>query len=159
MQRRRLQYTLGFYRQLNNTGLKAPTLTPLHNVPVPQIFPQPPRLSSIQPLIQRFIFRGATAKRDWQKNKPFFITKHQYKQLKLSGKNGLYKPSQQLLNALGLDLQFHDGRNLHEATQIQFRIIKQKKRTYATGTTPRRSIDNIFVLYIRFIRAASIRLT
>ncbi|CAF1489249.1 unnamed protein product, partial [Didymodactylos carnosus] len=61
MQRRRLQYTPGFYRQLNNTGLKAPTLTPLHNVPVPQILPQLPRLSSIQPLIQRFISRDATA--------------------------------------------------------------------------------------------------
>ncbi|CAF1386849.1 unnamed protein product [Didymodactylos carnosus] len=153
MQPCRPQHTLGFYRQLNNTGLTTTASPPLHALPVQEILPQPPRLSSVQPLIQRFIFHGALAKRGWQKNKSFFITQHQYKQLKLAGTNGHYKPSELLLNALNVDLQFHHEGKLHQATNIQFRIIKQKKENYETPTVQSRAIINIFVLSVRFIRA------
>ncbi|CAF4461786.1 unnamed protein product, partial [Didymodactylos carnosus] len=92
-------------------------------------------------------------KRGWQKNKSFFITPQQYKQLKLAGTNGHYKPSELLLNVLNVDLQFHHEGKLHQATNIQFGIIKQKKENYETPTVQNRAIINIFVLSVRFIRA------
>ncbi|CAF1328749.1 unnamed protein product, partial [Didymodactylos carnosus] len=88
-------------------------------------------------------------KRGWQKNKSFFITQHQHKQLKLAETNGHYKPSELLLN---VDLQFHHEGKLHQATNIQFGIIKQKKENYETPTVQSRAIINIFVLSVRFIR-------
>ncbi|CAF1369004.1 unnamed protein product [Didymodactylos carnosus] len=66
MQLRRHQHNSGFYRQLSNSSLLNRQLVHPHNLarpPVQFALPHAPRLLSIRPLIQRFVFCGAIANR------------------------------------------------------------------------------------------------
>ncbi|CAF4563241.1 unnamed protein product [Didymodactylos carnosus] len=150
MQLRRHQHNPGFYHQLNNSSLSNCQLVHPRVLvqPVQFALPHAPRLLSIRPLIQRFVFRGAIANRGWLKRKPFNISKNQFNLLKLSGTSSIYGTCPALLNALNLDIQFvHEGR-LHSAEQFQLKVVRKKGDTYVTPTR-RETIKKIYVLYIR----------